>query len=94
MTNKSKLILIAAVASLGIASPAFAQSFDPDAGTGNVLALGYASPANGHERIAVRRSGLEAYAMVPRTQSGPSVDNPALTGGGNLGYNDYLRKDH
>ena len=94
MTNKSKLILIAAVASLGIASPAFAQSFDPEAGTGNVLALGAASPASGHERIAVRRSGLEAYAMIPRTQSDPSVDNPALTGGGNLGYNDHLRKDY
>jgi hypothetical protein len=94
MTNKSKLIIIAAIASLGIASPAIAQSFDPDAGTGNVLAFGYTSPASGHRSIAVRRSGLEAYAMVPRTQSDPSIDNPALTGGGSPGYNDNLRKDY
>ena len=37
MTNISKLAAIAAVAISAIASPAFAQSFDPEVGSGNVL---------------------------------------------------------
>ena len=46
-----------------IATPAFAQSFDPDGGTGNVLAFGYTPTAP--SKTAVRQSGLHSFAMVP-----------------------------
>ena len=36
MTIISRLALIAAVAAAGIATPAFAQTFTPEFGTGNV----------------------------------------------------------
>jgi hypothetical protein len=53
-----------------IATPAFAQSFDPDTGTGNiVLALGSKPTAPLSDKITVRHSGIRAYAMVPRTRS-------------------------
>ena len=42
MTTISRLALIAAIAGAGIASPALAQSFDPEAGSGNVAPFSYA----------------------------------------------------
>ena len=39
------------------AAPAFAQSFDPEYGTGNVLPFAYAPQVNG--------SGNDAYAYAP-----------------------------
>ena len=45
------------------ATPAFAQSFDPDNGTGNVLPFSYAPTAPQNNKIVVRRSGLNAFAM-------------------------------
>jgi hypothetical protein len=74
-----------------IATPAFAQSFDPDNGTGNVLPLKYEPTASQNGRIAVRQSGLNAYAMVPRAHSALNPNDPAATGGGSLGYNEMLR---
>ena len=53
-----------------LATPAFAQSFDKDFGTGNVQSFSY--NADGSEqtgKIASRQSGLDAYAMVPGTSS-------------------------
>jgi hypothetical protein len=41
-----------------------------------------------HDAIAGRQSGLNAFAMVSR-----SPYDPALTGGGSLGYNENLRRD-
>jgi hypothetical protein len=41
MINKSKFIMIAAVMTIAVASPAFAQSFSPGDGTGNVLPFAY-----------------------------------------------------
>ncbi|MFZ0110823.1 MAG: hypothetical protein WAL01_15180 [Pseudolabrys sp.] len=53
-----------------IATPAFAQSFDPDNGTGNiVLSLGSTPTAPLSDKITVRHSGIRAYAMVPHTLS-------------------------
>jgi hypothetical protein len=53
-----------------IATPAFAQSFDPDNGTGNiVLSLASKPTAPLSDKITVRHSGIRAYAMVPRTRS-------------------------
>ena len=67
MTIVSKFALIAAAAVVGLASPAFAQSFDPEVGTGNIVGFSVAPTAqqnstfaahqNGHRKIAVRRSG-------------------------------------
>jgi hypothetical protein len=37
MTAKSKLALIATIVAVSVASPAFAQSFDPDVGSGNIV---------------------------------------------------------
>ena len=51
-----------------IATPAFAQSFDPDNGTGNALAFSQNAPEN--EKTAVRNSeGLHSFAMVPPPES-------------------------
>ena len=52
-----------------IATPAFAQSFDPDNGTGNVLTFGAKQTAPQNDKITVRQSGIRAYGMVPRTRS-------------------------
>ncbi len=52
-----------------VATPAFAQSFDPDNGTGNVLSFSAKPTAPQNDKITVRQSGIRAYAMVPRTRS-------------------------
>lgn len=105
MINVSKIALIAAIATVGIASPVFAQSFNPGYGTGNVGGYSYGAIAHQQARTALRDNGLQAYAMVPRAsrQSGlrayayvprtPSAaysNNPADTGGGSTGYNQML----
>jgi hypothetical protein len=52
-----------------IATPVFAQSFDPDAGTGNVLSFSDRPIVSQNDKIAVRQGGIRAYAMVPRLRS-------------------------
>jgi len=73
-----------------IATPALAQSFDPDNGTGNVLQF---SPQASHSegKIAVRQDALRAYARAPFEGSVGSSDAPQATGGGSTGYNEMLR---
>jgi hypothetical protein len=98
MTKTSKLIAAVAVATF-FASPAFAQSFDPSIGTGNIVSsyydhggglhVGAGQQPRNNEQIAVRRNGLNAFASVPNTASG--LDNPALNGGGSIGYDESLR---
>ena len=68
MITKSKLAFVLAIATLGIASPAFAQS--PNA------ALNRDRP--------VQSQHIGRY----------SIDNPALTGGGGVGYNQEMRTDY
>jgi hypothetical protein len=102
MTTIAKLALIAAIAVVGIASPASAQSFDPDAGTGNVLSFGYGPIAaqndavavrqTDHGKIAGRQNGLRAFARVPGGAAGVDANDPALTGGGSAGYNQLLQQ--
>jgi hypothetical protein len=76
MTNVSKVILSAAIAAVSIATPA--------------LAAHKGKPISAHQNGYVARSnlgsGVRAFASVPR-----SVDDPAATGGGSLGYNANLR---
>ncbi len=104
MTNISKIAVIAAIATVGIASPVFAQSFNPGFGTGNVGGFSYGASApqartalrdNGLEAYAripraSRQSGLRAYAYVPRSPSTAYSNNPADAGGGSTGYNQML----
>jgi hypothetical protein len=107
VTKKAKLALIAALAVTRLAAtPAFGQSFDQDDGTGNVLPLAYQStapdPAARHAGTrAARRNGLDALAMerrqrsnfAPRIQTPADSDDPAITGGGSVGYNQLLKEE-
>jgi hypothetical protein len=79
MTSISKLALVALITSVGIASPAFAQDFSPNAPI--------ATPQTTHAKAAARQSGLNAFGMAP---SGSRYD-PALNGGGSFGYLQSLR---
>jgi hypothetical protein len=76
-----KLILaIAALASV-LASPAFAQAYDPREGTGNVLPFSYGPGSTRHGpgdpltinsqggQLAAGESGLYAFARAPRVRS-------------------------
>jgi len=65
-----KRLLTTLAALIVIVTPAFAQSFDPDNGTGNIVRpLGSKPTAPLIDKITVRQSGTRAYAMVPRTRS-------------------------
>jgi hypothetical protein len=102
MTKFSTLAVIATVAAAGIASPALAQSFDPEAGSGNIVPFSYAPIAaqndtvavrqTSHAKIAARQNGLHAFAMVPRSAAQGNANDPALTGGGSAGYNEMLQR--
>jgi hypothetical protein len=102
MTTILKLALIAAITAAGIASPAWAQSIDPEAGSGNVAPFSYApipTPSDtflarqgSQGKIAARRNGLHAFAMVPRGAADGNTNDPALTGGGSAGYNEMLQR--
>jgi ABC-type sugar transport system substrate-binding protein len=102
MTTISRIALIAAIAAAGIASPALAQSFDPEAGSGNVMGFSYApTPAqndefaarqSSHAKTAARQNGLHAFARVPGTSSNSGSTDPASTGGGSAGYNQMLQQ--
>ena len=89
MITRSKLALIAAVAVVTVASPAFAQSYDPSVGTGNVLPFAYGAGAikqrsvalpPQNDQIAAGRSGLHAFARVPRGERSDDDYNPATSG--------------
>ena len=86
-----KKFLTTLAALTAFATPAFAQSFDPDVGTGNLLPFAYTPAARQDLKIAARQSGLQSFAMVPGPSSAFNPNSPALTGGGSLGYNEMLR---
>jgi hypothetical protein len=86
MITKSKLALIAVMA---VTSPTFAQSYDPSVGTGNVLPFAYGTGAikqrsvavpPQNDQIAAGRSGLHAFARVPRGERSDDDYNPATFG--------------
>jgi hypothetical protein len=96
------MALIIAIAAAGIASPALAQSFDPEAGSGNVAGFGYAPipaqadeyavPRTSRAKTAARENGLHAFASVPGVSSNSGSNDPAFTGGGSAGYNQMLQQ--
>lgn len=94
MISKTKLAAIAIAATVGMASPAFAEFLETGTAANNAeggLGNGrYAWTAPQDGKILYDRSGRNAYAMVP--QAG-SIDNPSLNGGGSNGYNESLRHD-
>jgi opacity protein-like surface antigen len=100
MTTISRIALIAAIAAVGIASPALAQSLNPEAGSGNVAGFSYGpTPAQNDEYIvpqnsqtAARQNGLHAFASVPGASSNSGSNDPAFTGGGSAGYNQMLQQ--
>jgi hypothetical protein len=107
MTNRTKLFVFALAAVLRLAAtPALAQSFDADEGVGNALPISRQPVAAESYHAAVhtaRRNGMDSYAMEPRqrSNSAPGVrmsmpvdsDDPALTGGGSIGYNKLLKQE-
>jgi hypothetical protein len=76
MANVSKVILGTAIAAVSIASPALA------AHKGKPIS----AHQNGYVTQSSQGSGVRAFASVPR-----SVDDPGVTGGGSIGYNQNLR---
>jgi hypothetical protein len=78
-----------------VATPAFAQSFSHDFGTGNVID----EPAL---EQAGRTNANSAFAQAPETKtnrktriySGADSDSPTETGGGSEGYNWNLSHDY
>ena len=79
-----------------VATPAFAQSYSHDFGTGNVID----TPAL--EQQAGRANANSAFAQAPevitthkaRVQNGTDSFSPSETGGGSEGYNWMLEKDY
>lgn len=87
-----KKILTTLAVLTAIATPAFAQSFDPENGTGNVLPFSRGATATHSDRSAVNQSAARSFAAVPGF--GGSIGNqdaPQATGGGSTGYNEMLR---
>jgi opacity protein-like surface antigen len=79
-----------------VATPAFAQSYDHDFGTGNVIDVPVL------EQQAGRADATSAYAQAPeknahhKTRVDSRVDpySPAETGGGSEGYNWELARSN
>jgi len=103
MTDTSKLIAIVAAATFVVASPTCAQSFDPEAGTGNIVAEPVDQQADAVRTgpRAARFGGLYAFvpgragrAIAAASRNPLTVDrnDPALTGGGSLGYNQRVEQ--
>jgi hypothetical protein len=73
-----------------IATPAFAQSYSHDFGTGNVINV------PGLEQQAGRADAMSAFAQAPventRSKTVVDSDSPAETGGGSVGYNEELKQ--
>jgi len=72
-----------------LATPVFAQSFNPGYGTGNDLPFTYQPTTQGTQQMA-RASGNQAFDMAPSAQTNADRFSPALNGGANDGYNANL----
>jgi hypothetical protein len=71
MSTRSKFVVAAAIAILGLATPAFAQSFNRSDGTGNELPSYYDRSGGLHDgivpqqrQLAIHRNGSNAFARV------------------------------
>jgi hypothetical protein len=77
-----KLLTTVAVLT-AFATPSFAQYAPQDYQT--------AAPPSVQHKGAARQNGLHAFAMVPRSSAGSTLDDPSFTGGGSTGYNQLNR---
>jgi hypothetical protein len=86
MIRSWKFVFIATAVTLGIASQAFAQSYDPDDGTGNLVLSDQVAVAPINHSTS--GDGLYAFAMASRGRATMirNYFSPSLTGGGILGY--------
>jgi hypothetical protein len=89
-----KLLGIVIIAT-GISFPAYAQSFDADNGTGNLVTAIATPEVTGS---VSQKSGTEGYAMSARRKVNAEAAYAAepahqdnTTGGGSAGYNEMLR---
>jgi hypothetical protein len=89
-----KIIMIVALGASVLATPAFAQSFNPGFGTGNVLPFsnGPVASENG-STAASHQSGRRLYDVVPSDPQASNTSAPAATGAGSQGYNEMLLID-
>ena len=85
MTSFLKTTVIAAVAAFAIGSPAFAETFLNEMGTGDVHPIVH--QAAGANIVFDRAAGLRAYASVRGGRTHVDPNDPTLTGGGSSGYN-------
>jgi hypothetical protein len=83
MLDKLTCAVIVAAATLAITSPAFAQSFDP------VRTGPRAARFDGLYAFASGRAGR---VVAPRSAVTVDRNEPALTGGGSLGYNQTVER--
>jgi hypothetical protein len=96
MISKSELAAIAFVAALGAATPAFAQALQTGTAANRAQLYGSSSASCQfvpYGRQADRANGLGAYAMVPGSAFA-TRRGPATSGGGSIGYNQYLLEDN
>jgi hypothetical protein len=84
MRNVLKCALIASVAGLALAEPALAQSFNPEFGTANTLALTVA--ARDTQSQAAQYDGRDAFARAPERGISAQRD----TGTPSVGYETLL----
>jgi hypothetical protein len=85
-----KILLVAGVLAV-VASPAYAQSYDPYFNGGHWVSSQFNSPHWGGHHSAARARGYEAYGMAP--DGGYLGSNsPAATGGGSTGYNEMEKE--
>ncbi len=82
MSMVFKIILGTAIAAVSIASTALAQHAS---GKGQLISGRHSA----HHRTAHYYGGYRSFAALPH-----SIDDPALTGGGSIGYNENLRVNH
>jgi hypothetical protein len=78
-------MIIAAVATGSIVSPALAQSLHHRDGTGKDRQIIWQD-----EESTSSRSGRNAFGMAPGLSFQRDPNSPAATGGGSLGYNQKL----
>ena len=79
MSTIFKVILGTVIAAVSIASPAFARYASEK---GQLISARHSA----HVGVARHHSGVRLFASAAR-----SVDDPAMTGGGSIGYNANLR---
>jgi hypothetical protein len=94
-SEMKKFLIVAGLLTV-IATPAFAQAFDPSSGSGNVLPYHWTGSGRlvrdfAPQQVAPTNGGGNAFAMAPEKSVEKNAitdpDSPANTGGGSEGYN-------